>query len=66
MAVVMDDNDYDPKKLNVGIPTLHTNLWFRNLYDFLKLCIENDSKSIAFYANLLLNYQKNVPRMMAH
>lgn len=58
MSIVMDDKDYDPKKVNLSIPTLYTNLWFRNLSDFLKSCIDYDNKSIAFYASLLNSYTK--------
>lgn len=59
MDIVMDDNDYDPKKVNLCVPTLHANLWFRNLRDFMKSCIDYDSKSVAFYASLLRSYQNN-------
>jgi len=58
MDIVMDDTVYDPKKVNLCIPTLHANLLFRNLYDFLKSCIDRDAKSIAFYAMLLRMYRK--------
>ncbi|WP_149303850.1 hypothetical protein [Pareuzebyella sediminis] len=58
MDIVMDDTDYDPQKINLCIPTLHANLWFRNLHDFLKSCIDKDTKSIAFYALLLRMYRK--------
>ncbi|AYN66387.1 hypothetical protein D1013_02815 [Euzebyella marina] len=63
LAIVMNDGDYDPKKINLTLPTLHTNLWFRNLYDFMKSCLEKDPKSIAFYATLLRAYQGNEKRM---
>lgn len=56
MEIVMDDKDYDPKKVNLFMPTLHANLWFRNLLDFLKSCIDYDNKSLAFYASLLGSY----------
>lgn len=59
MAIVMDDTAYDPKTVNFALPTLHANLWFRNLCDFLKTCIDRDSKSVAFYAGLLKSYQSN-------
>ncbi|SDD63912.1 hypothetical protein SAMN05421636_101277 [Pricia antarctica] len=59
LDIVMDDRDYDPKTINLYIPTLHANLWFRNLYDFLQTCIDRDSKSVAFYAGLLQSYQNN-------
>ncbi|HET8735016.1 MAG TPA: hypothetical protein VFM69_00320 [Pricia sp.] len=65
MAIVMDDSSYDPKKANIGLPTLHANLWFRNLCDFLKSCIDSDSKSVAFYAGLLKSYRNNDIRLVA-
>ncbi len=65
LEIVMDDSDYDPKKVNLSVPTLHANLWFRNLRDFLKTCIDNDSKSVAFYAGLLHSYQCNEITLVA-
>ncbi len=66
MELVMDDKDYDPKTVNLYLPTLHVNLWFRNLRDFLKSCIDYDSKSLAFYASLLSSYtNKSLPLMTA-
>ena len=59
MEIVIDDTAYDPKEVNLSVPTLHANLWFRNLYDFLKTCIDNDSKSVAFYARLLQSHQNS-------
>ncbi|SDM37799.1 hypothetical protein [Kriegella aquimaris] len=56
MDVILDDKDYDPKKVNLCVPTLHVNLLFKNLFDFLKTCIDKDSKSLAFYSNLLHSY----------
>lgn len=53
MDIVMDDKVYNPRRANIYLPTLHTNLLFRNLKKFLKSCIENDDKSIGFYAQLL-------------
>ena len=62
MDIVMDDTYYNPKKVNTYMPTLHANLIFKNLKDFLKSCIEKDAKSIGFYANLLRTFtQKDVP-----
>jgi len=66
MDIVLDDKDYDPKKVNLYMPTLHVNLWFKNLRDFLKSCIDYDNKSLAFYASLLSSYtNKNLPLMTA-
>lgn len=57
MDIVMDDNDYDPQKVNLHVPTLHANLLFQNLRDFLKSCIDKDNRSVAFYAGLLRSYE---------
>lgn len=64
MELVMDDHDYDPKTVNLYMPTIHANLWFKNLRDFLKSCIDYDNRSLAFYAGLLRSYSgKNLPLM---
>lgn len=66
MDIVMDDQNYDPKTVNLYMPTIHANLWFRNLRDFLKSCIDYDNRSIAFYASLLRSYtDKNLPILSA-
>jgi len=65
LDIVIDDTAYDPKKINLSVPTLHANLWFRNLCDFLKTCIDKDSKSVAFYAGLLQSYQSNELSLVA-
>lgn len=53
MDIVMDDTVYNPKRANTYLPTLHTNLLFNSLKNFLRSCIEQDDKSIGFYAQLL-------------
>lgn len=58
MEIVMNDEAYDPKTINVAIPTLHANFWFRNLCDFLYSCIDSDPKSLGFYVSLLKSYHK--------
>ncbi|WP_299164581.1 hypothetical protein [uncultured Eudoraea sp.] len=58
MDIVMNEKDYDPKKINLGLPTLYTNLFFNNLCEFLKSCIDKDNRSLAFYAWLLNSYTK--------
>lgn len=59
MDIVMDDQQYDPKAVNTDLPTLSANLWFRNLCDFLKSCLDRDTRSLAFYASLLKSYQND-------
>jgi len=59
MDIVMDDRAYDPKTVNTYLPTLRANLWFRNLSDFLKSCLDKDNRSLAFYASLLKSYRNS-------
>jgi len=57
LDIVMDDNCYDPKKINDSIPVLRANLLFNNLKDFLYSSLDKDNISIAFYAKLLRSYK---------
>ena len=50
---------------NMYIPTLHANLLFKNLNDFLKASLDNDHKSLAFYASLLRSYEHKDITLMA-
>mgnify|MGYP003635706061 FL=1 len=65
MDIIIDDGLYDPKKVNMYIPTLHANLLFKNLNDFLKASLDNDHKSLAFYASLLRSYEHKDITLMA-
>ncbi|MEM8999535.1 MAG: hypothetical protein AAGB24_04660 [Bacteroidota bacterium] len=56
LDIIMNDEAYDPKTVNLIIPTIPANIFFKNLCDFLKSCLEKDVKSLAFYARLLKNY----------
>ncbi len=64
MDLVMNDKDYDPKTVNLYMPTLHVNLWFRDLCDFLKSCIDRDTKSLAFYASLIQSFKGKDKKLM--
>ncbi|MBU2997746.1 hypothetical protein KO500_14950 [Cellulophaga baltica] len=56
MDIVLDDTIYNPNQVNMHIPTVRANFYFMNLIEFLKGCIVNDNKSIAFYASLIHSY----------
>lgn len=58
LDIVMDDSIYDPKTINTYLPTLHANLIFKNLKNFLKSCIDYDTKSLGFYAGLLRTFSQ--------
>ena len=58
LDIVMDDALYDPKTVNLNVPTLHANLLFKNLKEFLNSCLDTDNKSLAFYAGILRSYTK--------
>lgn len=62
MNIMVDDQGYDPKSVNVNLALMPMNLFFKNLRDFLKSCLEQDAKSIVFYARLIqdLSPQKKV------
>ncbi len=64
MDLVINDKDYDPKTVNLYMPTLHVNLWFRDLCDFLKSCIDRDNKSLAFYAGLIRSFKGKDKHLM--
>ncbi|SNR26589.1 hypothetical protein SAMN04488009_0524 [Maribacter sedimenticola] len=53
MEVIQDESVYDPKRVNTYLPTIYTNLLFKNLRSFLATCIEKDNKSVGFYSQLL-------------
>jgi hypothetical protein len=57
MDIVIDDSTYHPQQVNTNVPTLHVNLLFKNLKDFLRSCIEKDPKSLGFYAGLLRSFK---------
>ena len=66
MNIIMDDEAYDPKTANINLNTLPMNLFFKNLCDFLKSCIEKDAKSLAFYAKLLGDFSnRNAPQLVS-
>ena len=62
MDIILDDTAYDPKTINVNLPTFKANILFKNLKDFLKSCIEKDDRSLAFYARLLASLKRNDER----
>ncbi len=56
MDVVLDDQEYDPMTINTVVSTVPVNLFYKKLDSFLKTCLSNDVKSLAFYARLLRRY----------
>jgi len=62
MDIILDDKVFQAGKININIPTLHTNLLFHNLRKFLKSCVEKDQKSIGFYAQILSSFNKKENR----
>ena len=58
LEVIQDESVFDPKKVNTYLPTIYTNLLFQSLCDFLGSCVERDTKSVGFYAQLLASFGK--------
>ncbi len=66
MEIVLDDEAYDPKSANLNLPTFPANFYFKDLCDFLRSCIRDDQKSLAFYSGILKSFtRKDVDVMMA-
>ena len=64
MEIVMDDQNYDPRSVNLQLNTFPANFFFKNLCDFLKSCLDQDNKSLAFYAGLLRSFTKKDVSLM--
>jgi len=58
MNIVVDDGAYNAKKVNTNLELLPANLLFKNLGRFLKSCLEQDPKSLAFYVTLVNDFSK--------
>lgn len=56
MDVIISEEDYDPKTVNIALATVPVNIFFKNLSDFLKSCLETNIKSLAFYSRILMKY----------
>ena len=65
LDIVMDDTFYKPSKVNMTLPILHANLFFKNLKDFLKSCIVTDTESMGFYAGLLRTFTNKEVKLTA-
>lgn len=65
MDIVIDDQDYSPAKVNTIIATVPMSLSFKSICNLLKSCLEEDVKSLAFYARLLRNYANKDVTFMA-
>ena len=64
MEIVIDDQMYDPLSVNLQMSTFPANFFFKNLCDFLKSCLDEDNKSLAFYAGLLRSFAKKDVTLM--
>lgn len=66
MDIIISEEDYDPKTVNLALATVPVNLFFKNICDFLKSRLEKDVKSLAFYSRILLQYTNKNMAMMAN
>ncbi|UII77340.1 hypothetical protein LV716_06090 [Flagellimonas sp. HMM57] len=65
MDVVLNDHEYDPKKINTVVSTMPLNLHYKNLSSFLKACLTEDVSTLAFYATLLKQYTNKDVALLA-
>ena len=57
MNLVVDDQAYNPEEVNIDIPVMPMNLYYLDLTSFLRSCVEEDDKSLAFYARLIKEHK---------
>ena len=65
MDIVLDDSQYQPNTVNTDMATFPANFIFNNLCDFLRSCLSDDNKSLAFYAGLLRTFAKKDVTLMS-
>lgn len=65
MDVVINNEDYNPSTVNTVIATVPMNLSFKSICNLLHSCLEEDVKSLAFYARLLRDYANKDVTYMA-
>ncbi|NKI30885.1 hypothetical protein [Croceivirga thetidis] len=56
MDIIINEEDYQPQKINMILATVPMNIFFKDLADFLKSCLDSDVKNLAFYARLIRFY----------
>ncbi len=64
MEILLDDSNYDPKTINLSMPTFNANFIFESLCNFLKSCLDKDNKSLAYYSHLLSSYKSDSERVV--
>lgn len=64
MEILLDDSNYDPKTINLSMPTFNANFIFESLCNFLKSCLDKDNKSLAYYSHLLSSYKNDSERVV--
>ena len=65
MDIVLDDSQYKPNTVNTNMATIPANFFFNNLCEFLRSCLADDSKSLAFYTGLLKTFAKKDVELMS-
>ena len=65
MDIVLDDSQYQPDTVNTDMATFPANFFFNKLWDFLRSCLTDDNKSLAFYSGLLKTFAKKDVELMS-
>lgn len=55
--IVLDDQNYDPKTINLFLPTVRANFKFKELRKFLMSCIDSDARSLAYYSGIIRDFK---------
>ena len=65
MDIVINNQEYNPSKVNTVIATVPMNLSFKSICNLLRSCLESDVKSLAFYARILKDFANKDVTFMA-
>lgn len=65
MDIIINEQDYQPQKVNMILATVPMNVFFKDLNEFLKSCLDSDVKNLAFYARLIRFYTNRDVALLA-
>lgn len=65
MDIIINEEDYQPHKINMVLSTVPINIYFRDLGEFLKSCLDTDVKNLAFYTRLIRFYTNSDVALIA-
>lgn len=65
LDIIINEEDYQPQKVNMILATVPMNIYFKDLGEFLKSSLDSDVKNLAFYARLIRFYTNRDVALLA-